>query len=194
MRLITLFFLISVNACSIAGAPPSDPVRVNDSGVAIDGFSPVSYFTEGKPELGDPAYATLHNGVSYWFTSTQQQSLFDADPERYIPAHGGWCTLMMGGSGRRTPGHPESYAIVNERLMLFWSGDTEDTKGMGIRNWKSQTNETIEGETEVVENADNNWAEFLSGERRAQIWLYKRSDNAGINESQREDARENYID
>ena len=78
---------------------------------------------------------------------------------------------MMGGSGRRTPGHPESWSIVDNRLMLFWSGDTEETKGMGMQNWLSKTNGTTAGAQKVVANADHNWTRFLEGSRKSRIFL-----------------------
>ena len=189
MRVITaiLALLFSVSAC--AGEPPQHPVRVNTEGAAIDGYSPVSYFTEGKPELGDPAFAAEHEGITYWFTSAQQMDLFAEEPERYVPAHGGWCTLMMGGSGRRTPGHPESWSIVDDRLMLFWSGDTEDTKGMGMSNWLSKTKGTEDGARKVVADADKNWTRFINGDRKSRIFLYKESDKQAVNASQLADAR-----
>ncbi|MCG8413781.1 MAG: hypothetical protein MI746_06125 [Pseudomonadales bacterium] len=172
-----------------AAEPPEEPVRVNSLGAALDGYSPVSYFTEGKPELGDPAFSAIHNGISYWFTNAEQQAVFEADPESYVPAHGGWCTLMMGGSGRRTPGHPESWSIVDGRLMLFWSGDTEETKGMGMQNWLSKTKGTESGARSVVAAADKNWARFLQGDRQSRIFLYKESDKQAVTETQLAGAR-----
>jgi YHS domain-containing protein len=136
---MTVFLVMVTTACTGVAAPPADPVRVNPHGIGIDGYSPVSYFTEGKPQRGDPAFSATHDGITYHFTDAQQVDLFEQDPTRYLPAHGGWCTLMMGGSGRRTPGHPESFVIVDDRLMLFWSGDTEQTRGMGLMNWGRKT-------------------------------------------------------
>jgi hypothetical protein len=116
---MTVFLVMVTTACTGVAAPPADPVRVNPHGIGIDGYSPVC--------------------ITYHFTDAQQVDLFEQDPTRYLPAHGGWCTLMMGGSGRRTPGHPESFVIVDDRLMLFWSGDTEQTRGMGLMNWGRKT-------------------------------------------------------
>ncbi len=190
--LTTLILLLGATAC--AAEPPVQPIRVDTNGAAIDGYSPVSYFTEGKPQQGDPAFAASFEGVTYWMASASEQALFEADPERYIPAHGGWCTLMMGGSGRRTPGHPESWAIVDDRLMLFWSGDTEETKGMGMSNWLSKTGSTTEGAESAVRAADRNWERFLSGERRSRIFLYKERDKISVTPEQLETAQINLIE
>ncbi len=185
--IMAIFILLS--ACSYASEPPEYPIRVNTEGVAIDGYSPVSYFSKGIAEKGSFEFAIKHEGVYYWLTDTQQIEAFLLDPERYIPAHGGWCTLMMGGSGRRTPGHPESFSIVEDRLMLFWSGDTEETKGMGLRNWASKTHGDRDDEINYVAKADKKWTKFLEGNRNAQIYLYKESDKNGVNENQLAEAK-----
>lgn len=108
-------------------------------------------------------HSTVVDGVVYWLNSPDQLRRFNLDPERYLPAHGGWCTLMMGGSGRRTAGHPENYAMVDDRLMLFWSGDTPATKGMGLKNWRSKTEGKIELERAWVADADEQWGKFFAG-------------------------------
>lgn len=192
LSLTFLILLASITACAIE--PPLQPVRVDIHGAAIDGYSPVSYFTVGEPRIGDPAYASSFQGVSYWMASLEEQELFESDPAKYIPAHGGWCTLMMGGSGRRTPGHPESWAIVDDRLMLFWSGDTPETKGMGMSNWISNTGGTEEGALEVVAKADLNWTRFVSGDRRSPIFLYKERDKQSVTPEQLADATVNLVE
>lgn len=191
--IIALFiFVLSISAC--AGEPPEQAVRVDVHGAAIDGYSPVSYFTEGKPQIGDPAFAAQHNGVTYWMANAEELKLFEASPESYVPAHGGWCTLMMGGSGRRTPGHPESWSIVDGRLMLFWSGDTEETKGMGMSNWLSKTGGTEDGARRTVRSADRNWERFLNGDRRSRIFLYKERDKQSVTAEQLAGATINLVE
>ena len=191
--LLSLIYL-SLLACHAVAQSPAEPVRMNPNGIGIDGYSPVSYFTAGVPERGDPEYSSQHDGVTYLFTSEDQVDLFELNPTRYLPAHGGWCTLMMGGSGRRTPGHPESWVIVDDRLMLFWSGDTDETKGMGLANWHSKNKGKIKKERKYIARADKQWASFVSGERDAKIFLYKRSDAESVSEAQRGAAKEAYID
>jgi YHS domain-containing protein len=180
---------LAMTACTSVAAPPADPVRNNPDGVGIDGYSPVSYFTEGHPERGDPSFSSEYEGVTYYFTNAGQVDLFRNDPARYLPAHGGWCTLMMGGSGRRTPGHPESFVIIDDRLMLFWSGDTEQTRGMGLMNWGRKTNGVPDEEREYIARADKQWDSFLSGKRKSRIYLYKPSDAESISEAQKTDAK-----
>ena len=192
MRNLKLCLLVVLAACSSSSDTPSDPFQMNDAGIAIGGYSPVSYFTDGIPEKGSEQFAVTHAGATYLLTDDDQVALFQQQPDRYVPAHGGWCTLMLGGSGRRTPGHPENFVIIDDRLMLFWSGDTEESRGLGLRNWATNTGNEIERQREWIADADENWTRFLSGDRRARIHLYKPGDRDSINTAQAEDARIEY--
>jgi len=187
-----LLMLVLVACGNSFAAPPDDPVRKNPEGVGIDGYSPVSYFTEGKPQKGDPAFSFEHDGVTYHFTSQEQIELFESDPDRYLPAHGGWCTLMMGGSGRRTPADAENFVIVDDRLMLFWSGDQENTRGLGLVNWGRKTEGDPDKEREYIARADKQWDSFLSGKRKSRVYLYKPRDSESVSDVQREGAKVEY--
>lgn len=174
--------------------PPSQPIRTDPNLVAIDGYSPVAYFTDGKAVPGSASFAATHDGATYWLRNQDEKAQFVADPARYVPAHGGWCTLMMGGSGRRTPGHPESFTIVDDRLMLFWSGDKPETRGMGLSNWAGKTGGNPAKERDWVNDADEAWASFRAGRHHSPIMLYKSSDAVSITPEQRAGATEAYIE
>lgn len=86
-------------------------------GVAIEGFSPVSYF-DGKVERGAALFAVEHNGITYYLTGEDQVSKFRRTPERFVPAYGGWCAFGMSVSDK-FPIDPAAYKIVNDKLLLF---------------------------------------------------------------------------
>ena len=95
--------------------------------IAIGGYSPVSYSENGRPEVGSPDYAVTHESKTYHFTSAQQAETFRADPEKYLPEHGGWCAY--GASvGEKFPVDPENLKIVDDRLMLFLKNDEVDAR------------------------------------------------------------------
>jgi len=56
----------------------------------------------------------------------------------YRPAHGGWCSLMLSGSGNLTPADPETFKIVDGQLLLFWSGEFNGNAVDGLANWESK--------------------------------------------------------
>lgn len=96
--------------------------NVPASGIGLDGYSPVSYFTAGGPEKGDPAFAVEHNGVTYHLTSAAQVEMFKANPAKYEPQCGGWCAFGMTVQDK-FPVDPTKYRVIDDRLYLFLNND-----------------------------------------------------------------------
>ena len=142
---------------------------LDKEGLAIQGYSPVSYFDNKKAEKGSPEFAVTHQGITYHFTDAEQVEKFKADPKKYEPAHGGWCSLMMAGSGNRTEANPESFKIVGGKLLLFFHGEVRGNTVDGRANWrKSRGNERTR-----IRKADNNWSQITAGKKRSQIRTFR---------------------
>jgi len=88
------------------------------SGVALEGYCPVAYHAVNKPVLGSPEFASTHNGVTYYFVSADAKDLFDADPEKYLPAFGGWCAFGMAVNDK-FPVDPTRFKVVDGQLLMF---------------------------------------------------------------------------
>lgn len=88
------------------------------SGVALEGYCPVAYFAVNKPVRGKPEFASTYNGVTYYLVSADAKKIFDNDPEKYLPAFGGWCAFGMSVEDK-FPVDPTNFKIVNGRLMVF---------------------------------------------------------------------------
>ncbi len=99
--------------------------NVPASGVALEGYSPVSYFTKGKAEKGDGRYSTQHNGVTYHLTSAEQVEMFKKNPLRYEPQCGGWCAFGMSVEDK-FPVDPTQFEIIDDKLYLFLNNDSVD--------------------------------------------------------------------
>lgn len=95
------------------------------SGVALEGFSPVSYFTVGIAEKGDARFSADHNGVTYYMTSAEQVEMFKKNPSRYEPQCGGWCAFGMSVEDK-FPVDPTQFEIVDGKLYLFLNNDSID--------------------------------------------------------------------
>ena len=61
------------------------------SGIALDGYDPVAFFTLGKPAHGDPGISATHEGATYLFASKEHKRTFEANPKKYLPQFGGYC-------------------------------------------------------------------------------------------------------
>ncbi|MEM9530292.1 MAG: YHS domain-containing (seleno)protein [Pseudomonadota bacterium] len=188
----SLFLSVTLAACS-GGEPRTEAelTRQGPDGVALDGYSPVSYFTRGKAERGDPQFAVTHNRVTYHLANADQVDAFNADPARFIPAHGGWCSLMLSGSGNLTPANPESFKIVDDRLLLFWAGDFNGQPVSGLANWETKFS-TPQGEREVMQQADNTWQALLDGRRGERVLFFHPEDADRVNGARREAGKHAY--
>ena len=107
-----------------AGAP--EPLVVNpNTGLALSGFDPVAYFTDGKPEFGRPELEFRNNGVVWRFRNEGDRAAFDDHPEIYTPVFGGYDPVAVA-RGKSVPGHPLYWAVTGERLYLFYSAGARD--------------------------------------------------------------------
>jgi YHS domain-containing protein len=96
--------------------------NVPSSGVGLEGYSPVSYFTVGRAEQGDSRFAVEHHGVTYHLTSAEQVAMFNENPDRYEPQCGGWCAFGMTVEDK-FPVDPTKFRIIDDRLYLFLNNE-----------------------------------------------------------------------
>ncbi len=112
--------------------------------IALEGYSVVSYFTAGRPEQGSPFHAVDHDGRRYLFTDAEQQALFEADPDRYLPRYE-ICPFSLT-MGQRLPLDPQNFRIVGGYLLLFHK--SEEMDGLAKFDESGLTDE------ELIERAD----------------------------------------
>ncbi len=92
----------------------------SDDGVAIRGYDPVAYHTEGKPVAGDAAITFDYKGATWRFASEKNRDLFAAHPDKYEPAYGGYCAFGAG-NGYLVKTEPEAFTIVDGKLYLNYT-------------------------------------------------------------------------
>lgn len=92
-------------------------VNMNESGLAIEGYDPVAYFEESKPLKGLAKFRTTHDGATFQFASSHHLALFKKDPEKYVPAYGGYCAFGMR-YGQVSRIDPHAWEIVGGKLYL----------------------------------------------------------------------------
>lgn len=92
----------------------------NTGGLAINGYDPVAYFTQGKPVSGDAAFAVRWMGVTWNFSSEKNMMAFEADPHKYEPQYGGYCAYAMS-QGAIANTVPEAWTIHEDKLYLNFS-------------------------------------------------------------------------
>ncbi len=107
-------------------AATADRILVNtQTGLALSGFDPVAYFTDGKPEFGRPDMELSLGGAVWRFRNEGNRAAFSEHPDVYMPRFGGYDPVAIA-RGTSVPGHPLFWSVVGGRLYLFYS-DTART-------------------------------------------------------------------
>ena len=89
-----------------ARAATDNQLAVNaTTGLAISGFDPVAYFTEGKALFGRAEFELNLEGSVWRFNNEGNRGAFAKNPEVYAPQFGGYDPVAIG-RGRSVQGIP----------------------------------------------------------------------------------------
>lgn len=119
--------------------------NTDPSGVTLQGYDAVGYFTDNKAEKGDPKYSARYNGATYWFVSEAHANMFKDHPGMFAPQYGSFCGYAMS-LGKLRPIDPTIWQIVDGRLILqhtkvAYDEFNKNTKGNTAKadtNWPVQ--------------------------------------------------------
>jgi hypothetical protein len=89
------------------------------TGLAIDGYDPVAFFTDGKPLQGSPNLELRRGDVVWRFINVGNRAAFAAAPNVYIPQYGGYDPIGVA-RGLAVAGNPNVWVIQGQRLFLFY--------------------------------------------------------------------------
>lgn len=125
-----------------AAADRVDPVNKNRTSLALKGFDPVAYFSEGKPVKGSSQFTYQWMGATWQFASQQSRDAFAANPAQYAPQYGGYCSWAVS-RGYTADTDPEAWKVVGGRLYLNynksvqkkWEADIPGNIGKADSNW-----------------------------------------------------------
>jgi YHS domain-containing protein len=117
-----------------------------DTQLMLRGNDPVAYHTAGKAMRGDPAIKAEHESLTYRFVSDANRQVFLRDPQRYVPAYGGYCASGAH-YGLKSNIGAEIFKIVDGRLYLFgsetsrrhWELDQAENIRLGDWYWENET-------------------------------------------------------
>jgi hypothetical protein len=120
--------LAAVAIVSVAAAANAGEVNTGYFGdVAIKGYDPVAYFTDGKAVRGSEAISYDWLGATWRFSSDEHRRLFSTSPVSYAPQYGGLCAEGVAAHGEATVNiDPESWKIVDGKLYLTAAAHFQD--------------------------------------------------------------------
>lgn len=128
-------------------AVAAEPPVYATNGVAINGYDPVAYFTEGAPVEGSPEFTSEWDGATLQFATADNKAMFDGDPEKFAPKYGGYCAYAVS-KGYTASTDPAAWSIHEDRLYLNYSKSVRAL-------WAARKRHHIE-------QADRNWPGVLS--------------------------------
>lgn len=124
-----------------------DPVYTGTlSNLAVSGYDPVAYFTEGKPVEGSAAFEHKWKGATWRFANAKNLEAFKTDPAAYAPQYGGYCAWAVS-QGYTASADPSAWRIVGKKLYLNYNREVQ-------QNWEKDAAGNIV-------KADGNWPKVL---------------------------------
>jgi hypothetical protein len=133
----------------LAAAPPTSEAVATEqivvdwhTGLAINGYDPVAFFTDGKPITGQADFELRYAGAIWRFANVGNRAAFIARPDIYMPQYGGYDPFGVA-RGIAVAGNPNVWLIAGERLFLFYddtrrvkfSADPSRVIGSADRKW-----------------------------------------------------------
>ena len=111
--------------------------------LGLHGVDPVAFIEIGNRLDGTAAHTAVHDGVAYYFATAENQATFEADPDRYVPQNGGFCTYGVS-VGKKFDGDPRYAAVVDGHLYVFlneavfdlFQEDRDGTIARAADNWE----------------------------------------------------------
>lgn len=99
-------------------------INVDSSSVALKGYDPVAYFTDGRPVQGTAQFEFRFEGATYRFASAEHRDLFAGGPQEYVPQFGGFCAYAVS-RNYTADTDPLAWQIVEGKLFLNYSAGAQ---------------------------------------------------------------------
>ncbi len=134
----------------VALAQDKQAYNIDNSNIALQGYSPVSYLDLGLAQRGLKEYKSEHDKVVYYFTSAEQKQKFDRNPEKYLPQYGGYCAFGVYAGAKFRP-DPNKFIVKDGKYFLFLYNLELDAQQL----WLKENNHAG-----LMKKADDNWAKL----------------------------------
>ena len=127
LRFGALRALLLAATASACAALPTQPIPATNSaaGIALKGFDPVAYFTDGSALPGRSDFELNAAGAIWRFRNEGNRTVFIADPQIYSPQFGGYDPVDVA-RGVVFSGNPQFWVIFQQRLYLFGHEKSRD--------------------------------------------------------------------
>lgn len=121
--------------------------NVDNSTIHLQGYSPVSYLDLGIAQKGLKEFKSVHEKITYYFTSAEQKTTFDQNPKKYKPQYGGFCAFGTYAGAKFRP-DPNKFIVKDGKYFLFLYDLNLDAQHL----WLNEKNHN-----KLVAGANENW-------------------------------------
>lgn len=149
MKTIQLMIVILLGSVSVM-AQNKQANNIDNSNIALQGYSPVSYLDLGIAQRGLKQFKSEHEKVIYYFTSQDQKKKFDANPKKYLPQYGGFCAFGVYAGAKFRP-DPNKFLVKDGKYFLYLYNLELDAQQL----WLAENNHNG-----LVKTANQNWSKL----------------------------------
>lgn len=135
IKAIIAIFAMLISTAAFAADENSVP--------ALRGYDAVSYHTIGRPVMGNGSHASTYKDETYLFINEEHKNSFDKNPEKYVPAYGGWCAYGVS-AGKKFHGDPLVWKLVDGKLYLNLNNKIQGLWSENIEGYINGANEKWE--------------------------------------------------
>ncbi len=145
IKLITIVLSLFISTSIVAQNKMAN--NIDNSNIALQGYSPVSYLDMGIAQKGLKQHKSEHEKVVYYFTSAEQKATFDKNPAKYKPQYGGFCAFGVYAGAKFRP-DPNKYIVKDGKYFLYlynleldaqqlWLAEKDHNKLVSVanKNW-----------------------------------------------------------
>ena len=126
--------------------------NIDNSNIALQGYSPVSYLDLGIAQKGIKEFKSEHNKVVYYFTDAEQKKKFDKNPSKYLPQYGGYCAFGVYAGAKFRP-DPNKFIVKDGKYFLYLYNIELDAQQL----WLAENNHSG-----LIKKANSNWQKLKS--------------------------------
>ena len=128
---LRIILLVVATAILFSMAVPSlaetkSEIYKNWRGIAIKGYDPVAYHTDGKPVEGSNHYELKWKDAKWRFASAEHRDLFKANPEKYAPRYGGYCAWAISQGYTASVDPENAWTIFEGKLYLNYNVEVKE--------------------------------------------------------------------
>ena len=116
-HIIIFVIIVAITSLNLFGQD-NRANNIDNSNIALQGYSPVSYADLGLAQKGVKDFKSAHEEIVYYFTSTEQKVAFDEDPEKYLPEYGGFCAFGIYAGAKFRP-DPNKFISRDGKYFLY---------------------------------------------------------------------------